>query len=119
MNSQNTDVSLTSRIKQQILEAWQNGHGGSADQVHLLEGEDGLALIIPKALYQPEMDLVKRESSGGSGRVLNQYLRTLLKTVATDFTPTIEEIGGQKVQEVVPLIDLRAGWAIAFYRFEK
>ena len=119
MNMQNTDSGLPSRIKQQILEAWQTGHGGSPDQVHLLQGEDGMALIIPKALYQAEMDLVKRESSGGGGRVLNQYLRTLLHTVATDFSPMIEEIRQQKVAEVIPLIDLRAGWAIAFYRFKK
>lgn len=119
MNTQNTETNLPSRIKQQILKAWEAGHGGTPDQVHLLQGEDGMALIIPKALYQAEIDLVKRESSGGGGRVLNQYLRTLLHTVATDFSPMIEEISQQKVAEIVPLIDLRAGWAIAFYRFKK
>lgn len=119
MNMQESEKNLPSRIKQQILEAWEAGHGGTPDQVHLLQGDDGMALIIPKALYQAEIDLVKRESSGGGGRVLNQYLRTLLHTVATDFSPMIEEISQQKVEDVVPLIDLRAGWAIAFYRFRK
>lgn len=119
MNSQDTETNLPARIKQQILEAWETGHGGTPDQVHLLQGADGMALIIPKALYQAEVDLVKREPSGGGGRVLNQYLRTLLHTVATDFSPMIEEISQQKVEEVVPLIDLRAGWAIAFYRFRE
>jgi hypothetical protein len=119
MNKQDTGTNLTARIKKQILEAWQTGHGGNPDKVHLLRGEDGMALIIPKALYQAETDLVKREPSGGGGRVLNQYLRTLLQTVAAEFSPMIEEISEQKVAEVIPLIDLRAGWAIAFYRFAK
>jgi hypothetical protein len=111
-----TDAENTKeKIKQEILAAWKEGHGGSAEKVHLLQGEDGLVLLIPKALYQAELDL-HRTATGG-GKVLNQYLRTLLHTVASDFIPMVEEITGNEVDNVVPLIDLRAGWALAFYQF--
>lgn len=116
MEKSNLEVERTQRIKQDILTAWQEGHGGSAENVHLYQGEEGLVLLIPKALYQAELEL-NRTSTGG-GRVLNQYLRTLLHTVASDFIPMIEEIAGKTIGEVVPLIDLRAGWAIALYRFK-
>lgn len=111
-----TDAENTKeKIKQEILAAWKEGHGGSAEKVHLLQGEDGLVLLIPKALYQAELDL-HRTATGG-GKVLNQYLRTLLHTVASDFIPMVEEITGNEVDNLVPLIDLRAGWALAFYQF--
>jgi hypothetical protein len=115
MEKSNLETERTQKIKQDILTAWQEGHGGSAEQVHLYQGEEGLVLLIPKALYQAELEL-NRTSTGG-GRVLNQYLRTLLHTVASDFIPMMEEIAGKSIREVVPLIDLRAGWAIALYRF--
>lgn len=109
-------TAVSEKIKHDILAAWHEGHGGSAEQVHLFQGEEGLVLLIPKALYQAELDL-HRTSTGG-GRVLNQYLRTLLHTVASDFFPMVEEITERKIDDVVPLIDLRAGYAIAFYRFQ-
>ena len=116
MEKINPETRLTGKITQDILTAWQEGHGGSAEQVHLFQGEEGFVLLIPKALYQAELEL-NRTSTGG-GRVLNQYLRTLLHTVASDFIPMIEEIAGETISEVVPLIDLRAGWAIALYLFK-
>lgn len=115
MKSTDKGTKVTDKIKQELLAAWKEGHGGSAEQVHLLQGDDGIVLLIPKAMYQAELDL-HRTATGG-GRVLNQYLRTLLHTVASDFIPIIEEISGKKVDEIVPLIDMRAGWAMAFYRF--
>ena len=115
MMSTDVETSVTEKIKKEILAAWKEGHGGSAEKVHLLQGDDGLILMIPKALYQAELDL-HRTATGG-GKVLNQYLRTLLHTVASEFIPMVEEISGNKVGNVVPLIDLRAGWALAFYQF--
>jgi hypothetical protein len=111
----NIENSVSDKVKQDILAAWKEGHGGSAERVHLLHGEEGLVLLIPKALYQAELDL-HRTATGG-GKVLNQYLRTLLHTVASEFIPMVEEITGHDIDDVVPLIDLRAGWALAFYRF--
>lgn len=113
--STNAEYTVSEKIKQDILAAWKEGHGGSADKVHLLHGEDGLVLLIPKALYQAELDL-HRTATGG-GKVLNQYLRTLLHTVASEFIPIVEEITEKKIENVIPLIDLRAGWAMAFYQF--
>lgn len=117
MALKNIEATLSEKIKTHILAAWQEGHGGSADQVHLLQGEDGLALLMPKALYQAEIDLF-RNTTGGT-RVVNQYLRTLLDTISSEHVPLIEEFTQQTVEEIVPLIDLRAGWIIAFYRFKK
>jgi hypothetical protein len=115
MVATNIENSVSDKVKQDILAAWKEGHGGSAERVHLLQGEEGLVLLIPKALYQAELDL-HRTATGG-GKVLNQYLRTLLHTVASEFIPMVEEITEQKIDDIVPLIDLRAGWALAFYRF--
>jgi hypothetical protein len=115
MVATNLENSVSDKVKQDILTAWKEGHGGSAESVHLFQGDEGLVLLIPKALYQAELDL-HRTATGG-GKVLNQYLRTLLHTVASEFIPMVEEITGQKIDDVVPLIDLRAGWALAFYRF--
>lgn len=116
MQETNFEDALSDKIRHDIVSAWQEGHGGSADQAHLFQGEEGLVLLIPKALYQAELDLYS--NSAGGGRVLNQYLRTLLHTVASDFIPMLEKNTKQTIEEVIPLIDLRAGWAIAFYRFE-
>ena len=57
MVATNLENSVSDKVKQDILAAWKEGHGGSADRVHLLEGEEGLVLMIPKALYQAELDL--------------------------------------------------------------
>lgn len=116
MQAANFENALFDKIKLDILSAWQEGHGGSADQAHLFQGEEGVVLLIPKALYQAEADLYSNSASGG--RVLNQYLRILLHTVASDFIPMLEKNTKQTIDEVVPLVDLRAGWAIAFYRYK-
>lgn len=110
----NSESGLSAKIMQEILKAWQEGHGGSAEEVHLFQGEKGLVVLIPQALYQAELDLYS--NSSGGGRVLNKYLRTLLHTVALEFSPLAEEITGKSMEDVVPLIDLKTGWAMAFFR---
>ena len=116
MRNLNFEDAISKKIKQDIVSAWQEGHGGTADNAHLFYGDEGLVLLIPKALYQAEVDLYR--NSAGGGRVLNQYLRTLLHTVASEMIPMLEENTNQTIDEVIPLVDLRAGWAIAFYRFQ-
>jgi hypothetical protein len=107
---------ISEKIKQNIVSAWQEGHGGTAEKAHLLHSNDGVVLLIPEALYQAEMTLSR--NSGTGGNVLDQYLRTLLHTVASDFVPMLEKNTNQTIDKVIPLVDLHAGWAIAFYRFK-
>ena len=114
MQTTNSEAALSARIKQEILKAWQEGHGGSAEEVYLFQGEKGLVVLIPQALYQAELDLYS--NSAGGGRVLNKYLRTLLHTVVSEFLPLAEEITEKPVEEVLPLIDLKAGLAIAYFK---
>jgi hypothetical protein len=114
MEKKNVKENQSSKIMKEILRAWQEGHGGSAEEVHLFQGESGLVLLIPQALYQAELDLYSKSANGG--RVLNKYLRTLLHTVALDFIPLAEEITGKNMDDVIPLIDLKAGWAMAFFQ---
>ena len=116
MEQMKIDSDVVERIKNSILSAWQEGHGGSATLVHLFEGQEGLVVMIPKALYQAELDL--HSNKAGGGKVLNQYLRTLLQTVAAGFIPMVEETTSRQIGEIVPLFDLRAGWAIIFYRYQ-
>lgn len=116
MEHMKIDSEVVERIKNSILTAWKEGHGGGATQVHLFEGDEGIVLMIPKALYQAELDL--HSNKAGGGKVLNQYLRTLLQTVAADFISMVEETTNRKVGEVIPLFDLRAGWAIIFYQYQ-
>lgn len=115
MQGTNFEDAISEKIKKDIVSAWQEGHGGTADQAYLFQNDEGLVLLIPKALYQAEVELYS--NSTGGGRVLNQYLRTLLHTVASELVPMLEENTNQTIDEVIPLVDLRAGWAIAFYRF--
>ncbi|MBN2502149.1 MAG: hypothetical protein JXB38_15300 [Anaerolineales bacterium] len=117
MTIKSLETSLAERIKRHILTAWQDGHGGSAEQIHLLLGEEGLVLLIPKALYKAEVALT-RDSTNGI-RVLDRYLRTLLSAVADEYVPLIEECTQQVVEDAIPLVDLRAGWITIFYRFKK
>jgi hypothetical protein len=112
-----TEAALPERIKKQILTAWQEGHGGNAEQAHLLQGDEGLVLLIPKALYQAEIELT-HNSEGGS-RVFNRYLRSLVDSVSSELLPLVETYTNQNIDEIIPLIDPRAGWIIAFYRFGK
>ena len=117
MVAKNLETPLSEKLKREILAAWKEGHGGSSEQVYLTKGEDGMVLLIPKALYQAELDL-NRTATGGS-RVLYQYLRTLLYNVASEFIPLIEEIIEKEIEDVTPLVDLKAGWAIIFYHTKK
>ena len=114
MTVENLNTSLLDKVKNRFLTAWQEGHGGSSEKIYLTAGEDGIVLMIPQALYQAEVEL-HRTASGGS-KVLNQYLRTLLNAVAEEFISEVEEIVDQKIEDVIPLFDIRAGWAIIFYR---
>ena len=65
-----------------ILNAWQEGHGGSAETAHIFQGHDGIVLMIPKALYQAELNLLRSYSNGAS--LLDRYLRSILETVADE-----------------------------------
>ena len=70
--------------------------------------------MIPRALYQAELELYS--NSPGGGRVLNQYIRTILDIIVADFVPKVENIIGVEVKQVIPLIDMDAGWAMAFFK---
>ena len=107
---------ISEKIKQTIVSAWQEGHGGTAEKAHLLHSNDGVVLLIPEALYQAEMTLSR--NSGAGENVLDQYLRTLLHAVASEFVPMLEKNTNRTIDKVIPLVDLQAGWAIAFYRFK-
>lgn len=111
----NEQSSLESeRITEIILNAWQEGHGGSADRAHVFQGDEGIVLLIPKALYQAELNLLRSYSSGT--QVLNRYLRSLLESVAAEVSLKIEDSTERVITETIPLVDLHAGWAIIFYR---
>lgn len=110
------EANLKEKIKHHLLHSWQTGHGGEADKVHLLLGDEGLALMIPKALYKAEITLT--HSTNGSTLILNQYLRTLLDTISMELMEMVEEYTQKSIAEIIPLVDLRAGWMIAFFRFE-
>jgi hypothetical protein len=103
-------------LRQHVIDAWQTGHGGTADQVHTMIGEDGLVIIIPKALYQAEVVLFRNAQN--SAKILDQYLRTLLESISEDLLPAVEDYTGRHVHEIVPLVDLKAGWMTIFYRLQ-
>jgi hypothetical protein len=107
---------MAERIKDHLLQAWQAGHGGQADKAHLLQSEEGLALMIPKGLLQAEIDLSRQ--AGAGTRVIHNYVRELLHLVSIDLIELVEEFSQRRVDDVVPLVDLRAGWVIAFFRFK-
>jgi hypothetical protein len=104
------------QITTAILSAWHEGHGGSADQAYVFQGDEGIVLMIPKALYQAELNLLRYYSSGS--KLLDRYLRSLLETVAIEVSLEIEECLDQKIDQAIPLVDMSAGWAIIFYRFK-
>ncbi len=112
----NTDhTSFSKELSQRFLEAWQAGHGGNPDEVHILIGDNSIALTIPRAMVQAEKVLFNNTTNT---RVLDQYLRSVLEMIAEDLSSTIEDYSGREVMQVVPLIDLKAGWITAFYRFK-
>jgi hypothetical protein len=116
MAPQAVQTSMAERIKNDLLQAWQIGHGGGAEKAHLLLGEDGLALMIPKGLLQAEIELSRK--AGAGTRVIHNYVRELLHLVSSELIDLVEEFAQRRIDEVVPLVDLRAGWVIAFFRFD-
>ena len=116
MATQALQSNLSERLKSDLLMAWKTGHGGSPEVVHLLYGEEGLAMMIPKGLLEAEIALSRK--AGGSSRLIHNYLRELLHVVTMDLVELVEEFTQKHVEEVVPLIDLRAGWVTAFFRFQ-
>lgn len=116
MNLKTIDLQVADKLKERFLEAWQTGHGGSAEEVHLLTAQDSLAVIIPKAMYQAEIVLFQNTTN--SSKVLDHYLRSLLETISNDLEPEIEKHTGREIKEMVPLVDLKAGYITALYRFK-
>lgn len=116
MTMQALQPNLRERLKDDLLKAWRTGHGGAADTVHLLQGEEGLALMIPKGLLQAEIELSRK---AGGGRLIQNYIRELLLLISNEMIPSVEEFTGRRVQVVDPLVDLRAGWIISFFRFKE
>jgi hypothetical protein len=105
-------------IKRYLLDAWQTGHGGDPEHIHFLQGENLISLMIPRAFYQAEKKLFNSANATSSTRILNQYIRTLLETVADEAVPLIEKYSSRRVTNVIPLIDLEAGWITALYKLE-
>ena len=103
------------QLRERVIQAWQAGHGGSAEEVYLLRGEDSLALIIPKAMYQAEIVLFKNTTN--NTKILDQYLRSILEIISDEIQSDIEAYAGKRIQEMTPLIDLKAGYISALYRF--
>lgn len=108
-------ISFTKELSQRFLEAWQAGHGGNPDEVHILMGDNSIALAIPRAMVKAETVLFNNTTNT---RVLDQYIRSVLEMIAEDLSSTIEDYFGREVMQVIPLIDLKAGWITAFYRFK-
>ena len=106
---------FSKELSQLFLEAWQTGHGGNPDEVHILLGDNSIALAIPRAMVQAETVLFNNTTNT---RVLDQYLRSVLEMIAENLSPTIEDYFGREVMQIIPLIDLKAGWITAFYRFK-
>lgn len=116
MAVQEGQMQLGERLKDNLLKAWQVGHGGGAETVHLLQGEDGLALVIPKGLLQAEIEVTRK--AGAGSRLIHNYVRELLQLVSTDLVEQVEAFTQKRIEQVIPLVDLRAGWIMAFFRFE-
>lgn len=107
--------SSSKELSQRFLEAWQAGHGGNPEQVHILRGDNSIALAMPRALVQAETVLFNNTTNT---RMLDQYLRSVLEMIAEDLSSAIEDYCGREVMQVIPLIDLKAGWITVLYRFK-
>jgi hypothetical protein len=114
MKKNTAHESFSKVLSHRFLEAWQTGHGGNPDEAHILIGDSSLALTIPGAMVKAETALFNKSQNT---RVLDQYLRSVLEMVAEDLIPLIEDYFGREIKQVIPLIDLKAGWITAFYRF--
>jgi hypothetical protein len=112
----NTTKTLSVKLKDRVLEAWQVGHGGNPDEVHILVSENSIALILPKAMVQAEIVLFNNTSNI---KALDKYVRSMLEMIAEDLSPFVEDYSGREIEEIVPLIDLKAGWITAFYKFKE
>ena len=115
MNVNETTTRFSKELSQRFLDAWKVGHGGDPDEVHVLVGDNSIALTIPRAMVKAETVLFNNTTNT---RVLDQYLRSVLEMIAEDLSSTIEDYSGREVMQVIPLIDLKAGWITAFYRFK-
>lgn len=116
MTLKTNNDNLEIQLKQRILSAWKSGHGGSPDTVHLLSGKESLAVIIPKALYQAEIELFK--NTAGSSKILDQYLRSLLDTISDGLEGDIEQLTGRQIRQFTPIVDLKSGYITALYSFK-
>ena len=114
MKINTTHESFSKMLSQRFLEAWQTDHGGNPDEAHILISEKSIALTIPGAMVKAETALFNRSSNT---RMLDQYLRSVLEMVAEDLRSLIEDYFGREIKQITPLIDLKAGWITAFYRF--
>jgi hypothetical protein len=115
MKTKTMDKALKNDLRERVVNAWQVGNGGKKDQVYILDSDNGLAVIISKALYQAEIVLFR--NTPNSNRALDQYLRSLLESIADELLPFVEEYSGQSVDVIMPLIDVKAGWMTIFYKF--
>lgn len=79
--------------------------------------DEGLVILIPEARCQVEIELTKNMNKGS--RVLNEYLRKLVYPASKEKIPMIGNFTKQTVDQLTPLIDLRAGWVIAFSNSKK
>ena len=102
-------------LKDRVIQAWLDGQVGSADEVLVLSGENSLAVIIPKTMYQAE--IVHFKNTTNSTNILDQYLRSLLEIISDELQEDIEGYAGQEIKDMVPLIDLKAGYITTLYLF--
>lgn len=116
MNINTTNTNFSKELSQRFLEAWKVGHGGDPDEVHVLVGDNSIALTIPRAMVKAETVLFNHTTNT---RVLGQYLRGVLEMIAEDMSSIVEDFSGREVKQIIPLIDLKAGWITAFYRFKE
>jgi hypothetical protein len=116
MKTNTTHENFTKVLSQRFLEAWQTGHGGNPGEAHILIGEKSVALTIPGAMVKAETALFNKSSNT---RMLDQYLRSVLEMVAEDLRSLIEDHFDREIKQITPLIDLKAGWITAFYRFSE
>ena len=102
-------------LQQTFASGWEVDHGINAGTSQVLFGEDCMAVIIPQALNQAEIELFR---SSGDHRVFENYIENLVGIIFSEQKAYIEERLKTKVIDILPLIDQRMGWITAFYQFE-
>lgn len=65
------DKKVMDDIREFFSNAWNVNHEGESGKSHIRLGKRNLAIMIPRAPYQAELDLIKRS---GSTRALSRYL---------------------------------------------